>query len=298
MSQRIFPVCVSCLALLLQSDAAFPGDDRKIPEVRVTLPVRREVTDYFDFTGRTEAVVRVELRARVNGYLLKAAFKEDQEVQRGDVLFEIDPRPYNAELDRAEARVVLADVRFKVAGGLREEAQAAIRDARGALEIARLNQSFTRVTAPCDGVIGRGLLSPGNLVTADETVLARIVGMDPMYVTFGMDEATLLRLRRMVNEGKLKPARDGKWPVSMGLTGENGHPHQGVMEFMGNEVNPATSAITLRAVFPNPRPANGVRMMTPGMLARIRMPVGEPHAALLVPQWSIIDLKAVYVVDD
>jgi membrane fusion protein, multidrug efflux system len=320
----LIPTCLVGLLLVVFNDGAPAGDD-KPADVRVTLPVRRDVTDYVDFHGRTEAVTRVELRARVTGYLDKVAFKEGHEVRQGDVLFEIDPRPYKASLDQAQARMLMYEARLQRSKADRErlqrlialkaaepseldkviadehETQAAIQEARAALEAARLNVSFTQVTAPCAGVIGLNMVTPGNLVKADDTVLAHIVSMDPQYVVFGIDEATLLRVRRLTNEGKLQSARDGKWPVAMALTGEKDFPHQGIIDFVSNEVSPTTSTIVVRGVFPNPKPANGVRLMTPGMFARVRLSLGGPHAALLVPERAVGVNHGegyVYVLDD
>ncbi len=323
MNRRIFPLCVCCLSLVLMGAVAVADDAPKAPEVLVSHPVQRDVTDYVDFPGRVEAVVRVELRARVSGYLLKTSFKEGHGVKQGDTLFEIDPRPYQAELDKAEAVSNLNKARLQslaveqqhsqqqarigTAGAAREldkisgkldEARAAVREAQAGVELAKLNLSFTRITSPCDGVIGRSLLSPGNLVKADTTLLGEIVTMDPMYVYFDMNEVTLLRLRRKVNEGKLKTS--GKAPVLMALPGEDGFPHHGVLDYIGNEVHANTGTITMRGVFANPRPGNGVRLMTPGMFASIRLPIGEPHAALLVPDQAIgvnIGQAYLYVVD-
>jgi multidrug efflux system membrane fusion protein len=319
----LIPACLCGLLFVLCHDGVAAGDE-KPADARVARPVRRDVTDYVDFHGRTEAVTRVELRARVTGYLLKVAFKEGSEVRQGDVLFEVDPRPYKASLDQAQARMHMFEARLERTKADRErlqriiaqkaadaseldkvvaeerEAQAAMQDARSALEAAKLNLSFTQVTAPCDGVIGLSLVTPGNLVKADDTVLAHIVSMDPLNVIFGMDETTLLRVRRMTNKGKLHP-RDGKLPVAMALTGEKDLPHQGVVDFISNEVSPTTGTIVVRGVFPNPRPAGGVRLMTPGMFARVRLSLGRPHSALLVPERAVGVNQGegyVYVLDD
>ncbi len=265
------------------------------------------------------------MRARGTGYLLETPFKEGSEVKKGDLLFVIDPRPYQAELDKAQALLAASEARLKRAEGdfqrakglhdanppvigagelnriatEREEAQAGVRAARAGLDIARLNLDFTRVTSPLDGRIGRRLIDPGNLVKADETLLARIVSDDPLYAYFDMDEKTLLGLRKATNEGKPSMPRDGSLPVLMGLSGEEGYPHKGTLNFVSNQVNPA-GTLTLRAVFANPRPAGGERLLTPGMFARLRLPLGSPHKALLVPDAAIgtdEGLKYVYVID-
>jgi multidrug efflux system membrane fusion protein len=295
--------------VLLSAGTARPGGEAKPLVVPVSVPVARQVTDYGHFTGRTSAVSSVELRARVTGYLTKVAFKEGSEVRQGDVLFEIDPRPYQSELDQATASRAAADARLKRVAAewqraktlfekgviAREdldklhaelaEAEAAQVSARARLEAAQLTLSFTRIQAPVGGVIGRALLDPGNLVRADDTAVAHIVSVDPMYVYFDMDEATLLRLRRATNDGKLKA--DALVPARLGLAGEDGYPHQGTINFIDNRVNPTTGTINVRGVFRNPRPAGGVPLMMPGLFARVRLPMSEPYDALLVSEPAV-----------
>jgi RND family efflux transporter MFP subunit len=311
-------------SLVLACGAAGSGDEppAKAPEVPVARPLERRVTDHEDYTGRTEAAARVELRARVTGYLDKISFKEGAEVKRGDVLFEIDPRPYKAELDRAEAAVVQAETRLKLAEAnykrmlalaaraaiSREEvekaraerdlAQAEVRAARATLEVARLTLSFTRVVAPLDGRIGRRLVDPGNLVKADETVLATIVSSNPMYVYFQVDERTVLRLRRAQVAGKLKAGPAGL-PVMMALADEKGFPHRGTVNFADTHIDPNTGTLRLRAVL-----ANADGLLLPGLFVRVRLPVAEPYRALLVPERAVMlgakkgERPFVYVVND
>jgi multidrug efflux system membrane fusion protein len=311
MTLRIFLLGLCGSLLLVTGEAGLAGD-RKPIEVPVAHPVSREVTDFLDYTGRTEASVRVELRARVSGILTRQLFKDGQEVHTGDLLFEIDPRPYQAELDKARAELVLNEARLKrltadrerlqQAAGAKvvspgeldkavakvEEAQAAVRAAQAGVTLAQLNLSFTRVTAPCGGVISRSLLSPGNVVKADATLLTQIVSLDPMYVYFQMDEASLLRVRRGMNDGKLKGLAGGDVPVLLQLQDEKGYPHQGLVNFINNQVNPANGTVEVRCTFANPRPAAGVRLMLPGMFARVRVPLGNPHTALLVREQAVI----------
>jgi RND family efflux transporter MFP subunit len=213
----------------------------------VVRPVVREVTDYEVFAGRVEAVNRVDVRARVTGYLLKATFQDGADVKQGDVLFEIDARPYRAEMDRAEAALALAEDRFKRAdaehkraaalfarnviaqeelkktAAERAEAEAQVQLAQANREVARLNLNFTHVHAPVSGRIGRRLLDPGNLVRADESLLAVIVSVDPVYVYFHIDERTLLRLLR----SRQKAPQDEKTPAAVALADEQGFPHRG-----------------------------------------------------------------------
>ncbi len=236
------------------------------PEVPIAQPVVRELTDYEDFTGHTEAATHVAVRARVTGFLVKVAFQDGAEVKEGDVLFEIDPRLYRAELDREEAAVGVAEVRLKVtesnhkratallaqnaisqeecdkAAAERDVAAAGVRLAKAQLAIAQLNLDRTRVVAPVSGRIGRRLVDPGNLVKADETNLASLVTHDPMFVYFDVDERVFLRMQRSMREGKLKTE---KLPAAVGLVDENGFPHRGMVDFMDNCVDPKTGQRSL-----------------------------------------------------
>src|SRR5262249_22866088 len=226
-------LCRTALPGLVLLSAAALGCTRSEPPmpphknavVEVSLPVSRQVTDYEDFNGRTEAVKAVDVRARRSGYLAKAYLDKDQnlvlqppvlkegtEVREGQVLFEIDPRPYKAELDRAEANLVLAQAHLKrlsadlararpllprkavsqeeydkIAGD-RDEAAATVGVARAAMRTAELNLEFTRVTAPFSGRVSRRLIDPGNMVKADDTILTSIRALDPMFVYFFLDE--------------------------------------------------------------------------------------------------------------
>jgi RND family efflux transporter MFP subunit len=299
-------LCVLLACLSLACAAADP------PEVPVTRPVSREVTDHAEFTGRTAPSRTVEVRPRVSGYLTKVAFKDGAEVKQGDLLFEIDPRPYQADLDKAQAGVAVAQARLKQvdveyqaaralaaqktvgpteldrAAGRRDEAEAGLRAARAALEAARLTLGFTKVHAPMSGRIGRRLLDPGNLVRADETPLAALVATDPLYVYFDVDERTLRRL------GKGKPLATVQ--VAVGLAGEDGYPHRGVIDFLDNRVDADKGTLRVRAVLPSPR-----GLLRPGQFARVRVATGEPYRALLVPAAAVAadrGRKFVYVVNE
>ncbi len=280
------------------------------PLVSVSLPVEKDVNDYTDFTGRTAAVDSVELRARVWGYLDKVNFKEGAIVQKGDVLFEIDPLTYKAALSQAEAnlesleaRVIRLDADFarakrlvrtgaigqeefdKIAGD-RGEAAASRGALKAALERAKLDLGYTKVTAPVSGRVSRYVVTVGNLIQAGDqgggTLLTTIVSVDPMYVYFDVDEHTALRVRQLIREGKQESPREGGFPVSMGLANEEGHPHMGTINFVDNQVNPRTGTIRLRGVFPNKD-----QVLLPGFFARVRVPVGRPHKALLVSERAL-----------
>jgi len=296
------------------------------PAVPVSKPLQQEVTDYVDFTGRTDAVQAVNVVARVTGYLVQMPFKEGSEVKKDQLLFEIDPRPYQDQLSLGQAQLAtynaqqqLADADFIRATRLikdktiseqqfeqykstKEQAAAQVQSAEANIAIYKLNLEFTRVTSPIDGRVSRYYLTLGNLVDQDQTLLTTVVSQDPMYAYFDTDEPTLLRVRRAVAEGKIKPAVANKNPVLMGLQDEDGFPHAGTIDFINNQVNPTTGSITVRGVFPNPvlSHSQGVRLLSPGMFVRIRLPIGQPHSALLVIDRAISSdqgLKYVYVVD-
>ena len=181
-----------------------------------------------------------------------------------------------------------------------EEANAALKAAKASLEVYDLNLAFTQVTSPIDGQVSRYYLTLGNLVNQDQTLLTTVVSLDPMYAYFDMDETTLLRIKRRINEGSIKLFAKNEVPVFMGLQGEDGYPHQGTINFVNNQVNPATGSILVRGVFPNPKSSEGIRLLSPGMFVRIRLPIGKAHPALLVIDRAVVSdqgLKNVYVMD-
>jgi membrane fusion protein, multidrug efflux system len=290
------------------------------PVVLVSHPVQREVSDYYEYTGRTAAVEAVEVRARVSGYLVKVNFREGALVKKGDLLFQIDPRPFQAVLDQAKGQVaqweaklaraeadVARDERLLPKGAAsqkdldqavadRGEARAAIQSARGAVDRAALDLEFTHVTAPISGRISRYLITEGNLVTMDSTLLTTIVSIDPMYAYFDADEGSVLRVRELIHEGKVQSARDVAVPVLLGLANETGYPHRGTINFVDNQVNPQTGTLRLRGKF-----SNEPEVLAPGYFARVRLLIGQTHGALLVTERAIDTdqgQKIVYVVND
>ena len=296
----------------------------EMPAVPVSQPVTREVTDYVDFTGRTDAIEAVDIRPRVSGYLVKMPFKEGADVKKDDLLFEVDPRPYQAQLEQAEAQVELNKAQLQLAkanyerdrplvgtGAITQQeldqAKAAVDEAAARIKayqaseaVYKLNLDFTKIKSPIDGQVSRYYLTLGNLVNQDQTLLTTVVSLDPIYAYFEMDEPTILRIRRAINEGTIQRPENGVYTVLMGLQGEEGYPHQGTVNFVNNQVNPTTGSISVRGVFPNPKPEGGARVLSPGMFARIRLPIGRPHQALLVIDRAIGSdqgLKYVYVVD-
>jgi RND family efflux transporter MFP subunit len=290
------------------------------PEVLVSLPVRREVTDYADFPGRLEAVNAIDVRARVSGYLEKVHFKEGADVRQGDLLFEIDPRPYQAELARAEGTLLQSEGHLKRLNadmqrarlllpqgakgredydktvGDQTEAQGAAQVAKAAVEMAKLNLSFTKVHAPISGRISRRFLDPGNLVKADDTILTSIVSLDPIYAYFDLDERSTLEARRLIREGKIKWSLDEGLPVFLGLADEQGFTHKGTINFADNRVDPDTGTWRLRGLF-----LNRDHSLSPGLFVRMRLPIGTSYRATLVAEKAINTdqgKKYLYLIDE
>lgn len=301
------------------------------PPVSVSQPVAREVIEQDDYEGRIAAVETVEVRARVRGHVVKVNFQDGQIVQKDDLLFEIDPRPYQAALDAAKAQLAAADAALELAtkehrraasllqsrAASREEvdvwtgkqsvARAERLKAQAAVEQAQLDLDFTKIVAPIRGKTSRAQVTVGNLVNAGsgETLLTTIVSVDPMYVYFDVDERALLRYRQHFRKGVdgekkengAEPAvKDLKIPVYVALEGEKTFPHQGVIDFADNRINPSTGTIQVRGVLPNP-----TRILDAGMRARVRVPVSDPQKALLITERAVgtdQGRKFVYVVND
>ena len=268
----------------------------------------REINEWDEFTGRLEAVDQVEIRPRVSGYIKQVSFDEGKEVKKGEVLFEIDPRPYQAELARAEAELerarsaaALAASEVKRASRLvhaqaisREEfdsrtsaeAQggATVRAAEAAVQTARLNLEWTRVRSPIAGRVSNALVTQGNLVEAGPpaaTLLTTVVSLDPMYVYFDSDEQTYLRYASRAKSAGTN-WRVARLPVFLGLANESGYPHEGRLDFVDNQVDPSTGTIRTRAVF-----SNRARALTPGLFARVKLVGNQKTKALLVRDAAI-----------
>lgn len=286
-----------------------------LPEVSVCRPSRRALADHRDFTGRAEAIESVDVRARVRGYLSKISFREGAPVKKGDLLYEIDPRTFQADVDRTlaevarlEAMVKLATAeadraqRLRASGALSEEellqrvtarngAQASLQQARAAAESARLELSFTRITAPIDGRIGRTLVTEGNLVGHNEpTLLTSIVKLEPIYVYFEGSERDLRDYEELMRTRSSVPSGE-QVPVRVGLTGDDGFPLQGVIDFCDNRLDQGSGTILLRAVLPNRD-----RVLTPGQFVRVRVPMTEARQQLLLPEQTLAaDQRGRYV---
>jgi RND family efflux transporter MFP subunit len=282
------------------------------PEVVVSQPLSRQVSDYEDFTGRIEAVRSVKIRPQVNGQIEKVNFQDGAMVQEGDPLFEIDPRTYQGELEKAQAELTRSEARLKrttaalerakrlkpsgaiseedfarIAGD-REEADSALVVARVNRDLARLNLERTRVAAPISGRIGRTLLSAGSVVKAGDSLLTTVASVDPMYADFDVDERTLLQLRKLLREGKIKAKHESELAVSMGLANDEGFPRRGTVNFVDNQVDPKTGTIRMRALFPNVD-----QVLVPGLFARIRLMTSDPYQALLIAKQAIHEYEPI-----
>jgi membrane fusion protein, multidrug efflux system len=291
------------------------------PPVTVAQPVKRTVTDWDEFTGRFEAVEEVQIRARVGGFVTNVEFKDGDIVKAGDLLYIIDPRPFEAVAEQADGQ--LSDARAKVELAKREldrglnlvqtsavseqvvdqrrqalqAAHAAESVAGGALKAAQLNIEFAHVIAPITGRVSRHLVSIGNLVQGSDggaTPLTSIVSLDPIYVYFDMDEATYVRNSRLWFEGKRPSSRDTANPVQVTLVGETKPSHDGHMDFVDNRLDVSTGTLRGRAVIPNKDLS-----ILPGQFGRVRLIGSAPYEALLVPDNAIAtdqSRKIVFVV--
>ena len=297
-------------------------------KVEIGTPIEKEVVDFRDFTGRLEAVKSVEIRARVSGYLTKIAFDESielgAEVNENDLLFEIDKRPYTIALASATAQLANAEAKLKTSSaelartellfakgastqsdldrdtGAKLLSQAEIDAAHASIAQAELDLEFAAIKAPISGRISRSIPSEGDLITPSSGPLTTIVSVDPMHVYFDMDEPTLQSLQKLIRAGKLKGPMDGEVPLMMGLTTDEDYPYQGKLDFVENKVDPNTGTIRVRGVFTNPKSKVGGRPLAPGFFARVRLPLGEPHQAVLVSERTIgrdQGQSFVYVVD-
>ncbi len=275
------------------------------PKVKVAKPERREVTDYLLFTGNTQAVNSVDLRARIEGFLVKQAYVDGAEVKKGQLLFVIQPEPYEAKLQEAKAQLMSqqaglhqAEIEYVRAKNLlkekagpdtdvvkwdaqREQYKAGVESAKAQIEIAQINLSYTRVTAPFDGRVSRRNVDVGNLVGAGEkTLLATIISYDPMYVYFTLGERDLLRLQES-RGGSGAPADHEKIPVEVGFSNGTDYPYKGLLDYYGLGIDPKTGTILLRGEL-----ANGTDKIAPGLFARVRIPL-KKRGALLVPDTAV-----------
>jgi RND family efflux transporter MFP subunit len=282
------------------------------PEVTVATPLVQDIVEWDDYVGRFEAIDNVEVKPRVSGYLRGTHFRDGQYVQRGQLLFTIDARPAQAQLDQARAQLAraeaqLVNARTELARSQKlaaqkaasveevEQRQAALRSAqadvaagRAAVRARQLDTGFTRVTAPISGQVSQRLVDPGNAVTADQTVLTTIVSTNPLHFSFDASEALLLRYERE------NGARLGA-PVRIRLQDEAQYVHPGRLDFVDNSLSAGAGTVKARAVVPNP---DG--FLKAGMVGRLRLAASPAHPAMHVPDTAIVTdaaRRVVYVVD-
>ncbi|ABE60582.1 efflux RND transporter periplasmic adaptor subunit [Chromohalobacter israelensis] len=302
------------IALLTGCDAHGEAESASTPpppEVDVATVLVEPVTLRETFTGRVASPQTVQVRPRVSGYIDEVAFEEGELVEAGDLLFRIDPRPYEARVQAAKASLAqaqsqrrLTDVeadrsrqliqKHMISQEQHDQRQAAALNARAqqaeaeaALTSAELDLQYTRVTAPVAGRTGRAMITQGNLASADQSVLTTLVSMDPLYVYFDSNETEAQGTQTLM-------ARGEPLTLNIGLTGETGFPHQGQLDFVDNQINADTGTLRYRAVLPNP---DG--LFRPGQFARVEMPVAHLEQAVLVNRKAVLanqDRRFVYVV--
>ena len=276
------------------------------PEVTVAKPLVQKLTEWDEFTGRFEAVQQVDIRARVSGYLQEIRFQDGQHVEAGQVLFVIDPRPYQAAVDRAKAQIETQRAQVTLAqldqdrtsklvvtsaaaratlderNAQLAEANASLAGSEAQLRQSELDLGFTEVKAPFAGRISDRRVDIGNLVS-DQTLLTTIVQLDPIYLSFDMSESDFLAYQRATAKGELPSTRDNRTIVHAHLVDEDGWPHEGTMSFVDNVVDQGSGTIRGRATF-----ANADGLITPGQFGRIRIPGSPEYDAFLIPDSAIV----------
>ena len=291
-----------------QGGAQHAGAQMPPPLVTVVPVVTQEITEWDEFTGRTAAMENVEVRPRVSGHIEAVTFQSGQLVKKGDVLFQIDPRGQQAELDRRAAEV--AQMKVKLANAEREaqrtatllaskaisteegdqrqmrfdEAKAGLLASEAARNTAKLDVDYATIRSPIDGRVSRALITEGNYVSGVagmSTALTTIVSVDPIHVYADVDENSLLKFNALQRSGKLNNAA-GRVPVELQLANEETFSHQGYIESFDNKLDPTSGSILLRAIFPNPE-----GRIVPGLFARIRLPASEKRPAVLIDESAI-----------
>jgi RND family efflux transporter MFP subunit len=294
--------------------------DAAKPEIEVSTPASDSVADFEVFTGRTQSIHYIDIRARVTGYLLEAPFTEGEDVKEGDVLFKIDPRPYEAMLAQAEADVNVATNHFQSMQDVysrdvkspsatpeatfiqdrdnREEAKATIARAKAARQAAQQNVDYCVIKAPFAGRISRRAVDANNDVIADSTVLASLIQLDPLYAYFDVDERTLLHIGALLPGGKVPADAAKQLPLTLGLANEKPEDfsHKGTLRIADNKVDATTGTVRMWGVFDNSK-----RDLRPGLFVRVRMDVGQPQRSLFVAETALGSdqgRKYLYIVND
>ncbi len=294
-----------------------------IPTSEVATPILRTITEWDEFTGRFQAIERVEVRARVGGYVAQVNFTDGQMVKEGELLFTIDQRPFKIELEdaqaayeRAKAELIQAQGNFNRVKDLRESGavsieeysrreqlvfsgEARLKNAQAAVNRANLNLQFTQVRSPINGRVGRDLVTKGNLISGgseNATLLTTVVSISPIHFYFQGSEADLLRYTRLRQSGDRPSSREEPNPVLARLQDETEYVHRGRMDFVDNELSRSTGTIEGRAIFDNDDD-----LLEPGMFGRIRLIASTPHDAMLIPDYLVQTnqtIKFVYTLNE
>jgi RND family efflux transporter MFP subunit len=292
----------------MQSNAAIgPQPVQGPPTVMVSQPLVKPITDWNEFSGRFEPSATVDIRARVSGYLQSINFEDGQIAEAGQILFVIDPRPYQTAVADAEARLAsaraqvdLANLELQRAEQLvgssivsrsthdqrtqqKRAADAAFRTAEAALQRARLDLEFTEIRAPVTGRLSNRRFDVGSLITGGDTLLTTIVKLDPIYFIFDMSERDFVVYQRALQSGKLRSIRDNGMTVWARLPDDDGWPYQGTVNFVDNRLEPGSGTIRVRAILPNRD-----LFITPGQFGRIRLPSSDEYEALLIPETALL----------
>ncbi len=322
-TRLLFAFVLMMLVACEDNSAQSPPLEQPAPEVTVATPLVKDVTDWDEFTGRFYAVESVEVRPRVSGYLQSIHYEEGSLVKAGDLLYVIDPRPYQAILDQAKAELTRAKAALELAendltraeklyksraiseeeldsrGSQKRAAIAALESTMATITAAELNVEFTHIKAPISGRISRTRVTKGNLVTGgdfDSSLLTTIVSLDPIYVYFTADEQSVLHYTRMDMAGTRKSSRITPNPVLLRLADEDEYLHKGKMDFVDNQIDRATGTMRGRAIVENPE-----YLLIPGMFADVKLLGEGPYEALLIPDSAIsVDqtIRFVYVLDE
>jgi RND family efflux transporter MFP subunit len=280
------------------------------PAVSVSQPVQREIVEWDEYTGRFDATQTVEIRARVSGYLNEVRFRDGQEVKQGDLLFAIDPRPFERAVEQARAELFAANTKIENAGldvtrgqklidskiisdktfddrmSVLRDAQATMKVAEAKVKSAELDLSFATIAAPISGRIGRTMVTAGNWVSAGSvsgaTLLTTIVSQDPIYIYFDVNENNYIKYKRLAERGVTAGAADVGAPVEVALPDERGFPHKGRLDFLDNRLDQGTGTLRARAVL-----ANKAGLFSPGLFGRVRVTGAASYAGLLLPDEAI-----------
>jgi membrane fusion protein, multidrug efflux system len=306
----------AAVLLLGACSKAAPTAAPSAPTVSVAPVLQQPVHEWDELTGRLEAPESVQVRPRVSGYIDRVAFRAGALVKKGDLLVQIDPRPFEAEVSHLQAQLAQARAslqrsqnearrgeRLRASNAISAEladarssaeleAKAMLASAQAQLQTAQLNLSFTQIRAPINGRVSRALITAGNLVNAGDSLLTTVVSTEQVYAYFDADERVFLKYNELARQG----ARGDSSPVYLGLSDEDGYPHLGHMNFIDNQVDPNTGTIHARAVFDN---TQGI--FTPGLYARLKLVGSATYDAVLIKDLAVgtdLGKKFVLVLDN